>query len=47
LGFEGKRNDSSSVKYVIEKISEIKKIGIQEVDEITTQNAIKFFNLPI
>jgi TatD DNase family protein len=47
LGFEGKRNDPSSVKYVIEKISEIKKVGIQEVDKITTQNAIKFFNLPI
>jgi TatD DNase family protein len=47
LGFEGKRNDPSSVKSVIEKISEIKKVGIQEVKKITTQNAIKFFNLPI
>jgi TatD DNase family protein len=47
LGFEGKRNDPSSVKSVIEKIAEIKKIRTQEVDKITTQNAIKFFNLPI
>jgi TatD DNase family protein len=47
LGLEGKRNDSTAVKFVIEKIAEIKKIDFKEVDKITTQNAIEFFNLKI
>jgi TatD DNase family protein len=45
LGLEKKRNEPTSVKYVIEKIAEIKKMGFEEVDKITTENAIKFFNL--
>lgn len=45
LGLENKRNDPTSVKIVGEKIAEIKKINFDEVDRITTQNAIKFFNL--
>ncbi|MEM7821481.1 MAG: TatD family hydrolase [Candidatus Aenigmatarchaeota archaeon] len=45
LGPEGKRNDPRSVKTVIEKIAEIKKISFEEVDKITTENAINFFNL--
>jgi TatD DNase family protein len=47
LGQEGKRNDPSSVKLVIQKIAEIKKVEKEEVDKITTENAIKFFNLKI
>jgi TatD DNase family protein len=47
LGPEGKKNDPTSVKFVIEKIAEIKKIDFKEVDKITTQNAIEFFNLKI
>jgi TatD DNase family protein len=47
LGQEGKRNDPSSVKLVIRKIAEIKKVEEEEVDKITTENAIKFFNLKI
>jgi TatD DNase family protein len=47
LGLEGKRNDPTSIKFVIEKIAEIKKIDFEEVDKITTQNAIEFFNLKI
>jgi TatD DNase family protein len=46
LGF-GKRNEPTSVKLVAEKIAEIKKISLEEVYKITTQNAIKFFKLPI
>lgn len=41
------RNDPTSVRVVAEKIAEIKKVHFDEVDEITTQNAIKFFNLKI
>jgi TatD DNase family protein len=47
LGPNGKRNDPTSVKFVIERIAEIKKIDFKEVDKITTQNAIEFFNLKI
>ncbi|MDI6806272.1 MAG: TatD family hydrolase [Candidatus Aenigmarchaeota archaeon] len=41
----GGRNTPLNVKIVIEKISEIKKMPQNQVDEITTQNAIRFFNL--
>jgi TatD DNase family protein len=47
LGPNGKRNDPTSVKFVIERIAEIKKIDFEEADKITTQNAINFFNLKI
>jgi TatD DNase family protein len=47
LGPNGTRNDPTSVKFVIEKIAEIKKIDFKEVDNITTQNVIEFFNLKI
>lgn len=43
--FRGKRNEPSFVKYVAEKISEIKKIEIGEIINMTTQNAKKFFGL--
>jgi len=47
LGPNETRNDPTSVKFVIERIAEIKKIDFREVDKITTQNAIEFFNLKI
>jgi len=40
-----KRNDPTSVRLVIEKIAEIKKLSFEEVDRITMGNAIRFFNL--
>jgi len=39
------RNDPTSVKVVVEKISEIKRTSFENVDKITTENAIRFFNL--
>lgn len=45
LGEGGERNDSTSVKKVIEKIAEIKKLEIERVREATTRNAIEFFKL--
>jgi TatD DNase family protein len=47
LGVAGKRNEPTNVKAVAEKIAEIKKISPEEVDKITTENAIKFFELPV
>jgi TatD DNase family protein len=45
LGLEGKRNDPTNVKVVAEKIAEIKKLSLEDVDKTTTDNAMKFFNL--
>ncbi len=42
--FRGKRNEPSYIQYVAEKIAEIKGISIDEVVEITTQNAKKIFS---
>jgi TatD DNase family protein len=41
--FRGKRNEASYVQYVAEKISEIKKIPLEDVDNLTTANAKKIF----
>jgi TatD DNase family protein len=46
-GFGSKRNDPTAVKFVAEKIAEIKKTSFEEVDRITTENAIKFFKLSL
>jgi len=43
--FRGKRNESSYVKYVCEKIAEIKEIDKKIVDEITTKNAKDLFKI--
>jgi len=47
FGPEGKRNEPTAVIGVANRISEIKKIIPEEVDRITTQNAVKFFDLRI
>lgn len=41
--FRGKRNESAYIYNIAEKIAEIKGIDIEEVAEITTQNAKKLF----
>jgi TatD DNase family protein len=47
FGVEEKRGVPTNVKFVVQKISEIKKMSIENVDRITTQNAVKFFSLNI
>lgn len=42
--FRGKRNESSYLVYVAEKLAEIKGIDLKEVAAITTANAIKIFH---
>ncbi len=39
----GERNEPANVVYVRDKIAEIKAIDKEEVDKITSQNAVKFF----
>jgi len=41
----GKRNEPRFVRYIADRIAEIKKLSFEEVEDITTQNAIKFFQL--
>jgi TatD DNase family protein len=43
--FRGKRNESSYLKYVVEKLAEIKQVPVKEVAAITTANAQKIFGL--
>jgi len=41
--FRGKRNEPMYVKYVAEKIAEIKNVSIEETAKITTENCFKIF----
>lgn len=41
--FRGKRNESSYLTYIVEKIAEVKEMTIKEVAEITSENALKVF----
>ncbi len=43
--FRGKRNESSYLKYVVQKLAEVKNISREEVARITTENAKKVFGL--
>lgn len=43
--FRGKRNESAYVRYVAEKIAQLKNISIEEVVEVTTANAKKVFRI--
>jgi len=43
--FRGKRNDSSYLKYIVEKIAEIKALDAVTVRDITCQNAIRLFKI--
>ena len=43
--FRGKRNESSYLKYVVEKIAEVKSLSAEEVREITTRNAANVFKV--
>jgi len=47
FGPEGKKNDPTAVLGVAKRIAEVKKLNLGEVDRITTDNAIKFFDLKI
>lgn len=43
--YRGKRNEPILVKYIAKKIAELKKMPMEEVGRITTENAQKIFNL--
>lgn len=43
--YRGKRNESAYIPLIAQKLAEIKNTSIEEVAEITTQNAKKLFHL--
>ena len=43
--FRGKRNECSYLKYVVEKLAEIKNVSKEEIANITTKNAKELFNI--
>ncbi len=45
MPFRGKRNEPSYIKYVAEKLAEIKGVSVEEVARITTNNALRFYGL--
>jgi TatD DNase family protein len=44
--FRGKRNESSHVRVVAQRVAEILGLELDEVAHRTTQNAVRLFNLP-
>ena len=45
IPFRGKRNECSYLKYVVEKLAEIKNIAKEEIANITTKNTKELFNI--
>lgn len=43
--FRGKRNESAYIKFVAEKIAQLKNLSFEEVVEVTTANAKKVFDI--
>lgn len=43
--FRGKRNDSTNLAYVVEKIAELKNLTAEEVENITFKNAEELFEI--
>ena len=43
--FRGKRNESAYIKYITEKVAAIKEKRMEEVAELTTQNAEEIFSI--
>ena len=43
--FRGKRNDSSKIIYAAEKIAALRNITVQELLNITSENAKRFYKI--
>ena len=43
--FRGKRNDSSNVRYVAQKIADVKGMTLEKVADVTYENANRIFGL--
>ena len=45
MPFRGKRNEPAYLKYVLEKLSQVSGKGMEEIAELTSENARKLFGL--
>jgi len=43
--FRGKRNEPSYVRYTAQKVAEIKKVSLEKLSEVTTENAMRVYRL--
>lgn len=43
--YRGQKNEPSYVRYVAEKVAELKNISVEEIEKITTENAKRLFDL--
>ena len=43
MPYRGKRNESSYINFVAEKLTEVKKCSLKEIAKITTENALNLF----
>ncbi len=43
--YRGKRNESAHVRYVAERIAEVREISLEEVAKATLNNAKRFFRI--
>ena len=43
--FRGKRNDSSKIIFAAEKIAALRGVGVQELLDITAENAKRFYSI--
>ena len=45
--FRGKRNEPSYVRYTAQKVAEIKKVSLEKVAEVTTENALRVYRMKV
>jgi len=43
IPFRGKRNESAYIRYIVQKIAELKSMSVSEVAEVTNKNAERIF----
>ena len=42
----GKRNDPRNVKYIAQKVAEVKEMSLEEIAQITDKNTKNLFQIP-
>jgi TatD DNase family protein len=45
--FRGKRNEPSYVRYTAQKVAEIKKVSLEKLSEVTTENTMRVYRMKV